>query len=109
MPIQRAPALVSPLEDNDYWIDLLATQMNLSPVEACDLLIREERLNRILNASQTLKPGDQELISLRYGAGLGNQEIAETMQISSNAVAVRLHRALGRLREAVLDETDREK
>ncbi len=72
-------------------------------------LIREERLNRILNASQTLKPGDQELISLRYGAGLGNAEIAEAMQISSNAVAVRLHRALGRLRDAVLDQTEIEK
>jgi RNA polymerase sigma-70 factor (ECF subfamily) len=72
-------------------------------------LIREERLNRILNASQTLKPGDQELISLRYGAGLGNQEIAEAMEISSNAVAVRLHRALGRLRDAVLEQTENEK
>jgi RNA polymerase sigma-70 factor (ECF subfamily) len=72
-------------------------------------LIREERLNRILNASQTLKPGDQELISLRYGAGLGNAEIAEAMQISSNAVAVRLHRALGRLKDAVHDQTEIEK
>jgi RNA polymerase sigma-70 factor (ECF subfamily) len=72
-------------------------------------LIREERLNRILNASQTLKPGDQELLSLRYGAGLGNAEIAEAMQISSNAVAVRLHRALGRLKDAVHDQAEIEK
>lgn len=69
-------------------------------------LIREERLNRILNASQTLTPEDQELISLRYGAGLGNQEIADALQISPNAVAVRLHRALKRLRTEVLDPTE---
>ena len=55
----------------------------------------------ILNANHGLRPADQEILSLRYGAGLNNQEIAEALNISGNAVAVRVHRALARLKEAV--------
>lgn len=64
-------------------------------------MMREERLQRLLNASQTLRAADSEILSLRYGAGLQNPEIAEHLGITANAVAVRLHRALTRLREAV--------
>lgn len=61
-------------------------------------LVREERVQTVLNASSALRSADKEILSLRYGAGLANGEIAETMGISANAVAVRLHRALARLR-----------
>jgi RNA polymerase sigma factor (sigma-70 family) len=64
-------------------------------------VIREERIQRLLNGSRTLRRGDQEILSLRYGAGLDNREIAEHLGISNNAVAVRLHRALKRLKDAV--------
>ena len=64
-------------------------------------LLREERLSMILNANRCLRPADQEILSLRYGAGLNNQEIAEALNISGNAVAVRVHRALARLKDAV--------
>lgn len=64
-------------------------------------VLREERIQKILNGARKLRKSDQEILSLRYGAGLGNQEIAETLGISSNAVAVRLHRALKRLRDCV--------
>ena len=60
-------------------------------------VIRQERIQRLLNGAQTLRKADQEILSLRYGAGLGNAEIAEHLDISNNAVAVRLHRALKRL------------
>ena len=66
-------------------------------------LLREEQLRRLFNAAATLRSADQEILSLRYGAGLGNAEIAETLKITSNAVAVRIHRALGRLRAAVAE------
>jgi RNA polymerase sigma factor (sigma-70 family) len=55
----------------------------------------------ILNANRSLRPADQEILSLRYGAGLNNQEIAQALNISGNAVAVRVHRALARLKETV--------
>ncbi len=64
-------------------------------------VLKEERIQRLLNGSQALRKADQEILSLRYGAGLGNAEIAETLDISNNAVAVRLHRALKRLKDAV--------
>jgi RNA polymerase sigma-70 factor (ECF subfamily) len=64
-------------------------------------MLREERIQALLNASHTLRAGDQEILSLRYGAGLMNPEIAESLGISANAVAVRLHRALQRLKDAV--------
>jgi len=64
-------------------------------------VVRQERIQSLLNGSQTLRKADQEILSLRYGAGLDNGEIAEHLRISNNAVAVRLHRALKRLRAAV--------
>lgn len=64
-------------------------------------VVREERIQRLLNGSQTLRKADQEILSLRYGSGLDNGEIAEHLGISNNAVAVRLHRALKRLKDAV--------
>jgi RNA polymerase sigma-70 factor (ECF subfamily) len=70
-------------------------------------VLREERIEALLNASRELRPADQEILSLRYGAGLGNREIAEALKVSGNAVAVRLHRALGRLK-AVVEEQQRD-
>jgi RNA polymerase sigma-70 factor (ECF subfamily) len=64
-------------------------------------IIKQERIQRLLNGTQTLPKGDQEILSLRYGAGLLNAEIAEHLEISNNAVAVRLHRALKRLKASV--------
>ena len=64
-------------------------------------VIRQERIQKLLNGSRTLCQADQEILSLRFGAGLDNAEIAEHLRISNNAVAVRLHRALKRLRISV--------
>lgn len=66
-------------------------------------MIREERIQRLLNGSRTLRKSDQEILSLRYGTGLDNAEIAEHLNISHNAVAVRLHRALKRLKAWVAE------
>ncbi len=67
-------------------------------------LLREEQLRRLFNAAATLRPADQEILSLRYGVGLGNTEIAEALKITSNAVAVRIHRAVTRLKAAVAED-----
>jgi RNA polymerase sigma-70 factor (ECF subfamily) len=66
-------------------------------------VIREERIQTLLNSAGSLRKPDQEILSLRYGAGLGNQEIADTLGVTANAVAVRLHRALKRLKKAVAE------
>lgn len=64
-------------------------------------VVRQERIQKMLNASGALRSADQEILSLRYGAGLANSEIADAMGISANAVAVRLHRALARLKNSL--------
>lgn len=71
-------------------------------------VVREERIQRLLNGSRTLRRADQEILSLRYGSGLDNGEIAEHLGISNNAVAVRLHRALKRLKAAVDQQNESE-
>lgn len=64
-------------------------------------VVKQERIQRLLNGSHTLRKPDQDILSLRYGAGLSNGEIADHLGVSNNAVAVRLHRALKRLKSAV--------
>jgi DNA-directed RNA polymerase specialized sigma24 family protein len=46
----------------------------------------------------SLDQRDRELLSLRYGADLTARQIAELLELKTNAVEVALHRALGRLR-----------
>lgn len=67
-------------------------------------VIKQERIQRLLNGARTLRKADQEVLSLRYGAGLDNSEIADHLGISNNAVAVRVHRALKRLKASLEEE-----
>jgi len=53
----------------------------------------------------TLSPADQELLRLVAWEELGNDEIAQVLGISPNAVAIRLHRARGRF-AAVLKDSE---
>ena len=45
-----------------------------------------------------LSERDRELVALRYGADLTAREIADVLELQTNAVEVALHRALARLR-----------
>jgi RNA polymerase sigma factor (sigma-70 family) len=56
-------------------------------------------------AVASLSPQDRELIALRYGADLTARQIAELLEMKTNAVEVALHRALERLR-AQLEEPE---
>jgi RNA polymerase sigma-70 factor (ECF subfamily) len=58
------------------------------------------------NAVSQLDERDRELIALRYGADLTARQIAETLDVRTNAVEVALHRALGRLRAAYEEPGD---
>ena len=52
-----------------------------------------------------LESRDRELIALRYGADLTARQIAELQGAKTNAVEVALHRALGRLRTHLEDDS----
>jgi RNA polymerase sigma-70 factor (ECF subfamily) len=57
------------------------------------------------SAVSRLETRDQELIALRYGADLTARQIAELQGAKTNAVEVALHRALGRLRTHLEDDS----
>jgi RNA polymerase sigma-70 factor (ECF subfamily) len=57
-----------------------------------------ERLT-VQAAVSRLDERDRELIALRYGADLSARQIAQRLELSTNAVDVALHRARARLRE----------
>jgi RNA polymerase sigma-70 factor (ECF subfamily) len=58
---------------------------------------------RLAGAMSRLGERERELIALKYGADLTARQIGELLGLQTNAVEVALHRALGRLRQA-LDE-----
>ena len=86
-------------------LDRVPDLVSQSPSQE-ERIIHEEQIQSLLNAVATLREADREILSLRYGSGLGNAEIAENLKISPNAVAVRIHRALRRLKEAVTASDD---
>ena len=57
-------------------------------------------------AVNRLSERDRELIALRYGADLSARQIAQRVELSTNAVEVALHRARSRLREELEGPAD---
>ena len=70
--------------------------------------LEDETLRRLAlsGAVARLEPRDRDLIALRYGADLTARQIAEELDLRTNAVEVALHRALGRLRETIGEPGD---
>jgi RNA polymerase sigma factor (sigma-70 family) len=69
--------------------------------------LEEDAVRRIAlsSAVSRLEARDRELIALRYGADLTARQIAELQGAKTNAIEVALHRALGRLRTHLDDES----
>ena len=65
-----------------------------------------ESVNRLdlHGAVATLDDRDRELVALRYGADLSAKQIAQVLELKTNAVEVALHRALRRLRDRLTPE-----
>jgi RNA polymerase sigma-70 factor, ECF subfamily len=76
--------------------------------------LEEEAIRRVsvVAAVAELDERDRELIALRYGADLSARQIAQRLELSTNAVDVALHRARMRLRAELegraADEEDSE-
>lgn len=67
-------------------------------------VIRREEVNRMRQALSTLSEREQEIVRLKFGGGLGNQEIARLLRLKPGHVAVLLYRALRKLRILLQDE-----
>ncbi len=60
---------------------------------------RMEEVRQLRLCLADLPQLDQDIISLKFGAGLNNREIARALQVSESNVGTRLYRAVQRLRE----------
>jgi RNA polymerase sigma-70 factor (ECF subfamily) len=80
------------------WSNTEFATEDVDSVDATDL--EEEAIRRLTlsRAVASLDERDRELIALRYGADLTARQIAELLDVRTNAIEVALHRALGRLR-----------
>lgn len=63
-----------------------------------------EQLRRVQLAIRHLPEQQQEVLALKFGSGLGNQEIAQATGLTANHVGVLLHRAVRALRLALAAE-----
>jgi RNA polymerase sigma-70 factor (ECF subfamily) len=67
--------------------------------ESEDRLDEELLIERVRAVIPELPAVQQEVLALRYADGLSPKEIARQLGISENAVSVRIHRAIARLKE----------
>jgi RNA polymerase sigma-70 factor (ECF subfamily) len=66
-------------------------------------LLHEERRGLIREALTRLPPRDADLLTLKYAEGRSTAELAASLELSVSAVEARLHRARGRLRQALAE------
>jgi RNA polymerase sigma factor (sigma-70 family) len=91
---QRQPIVALELADDQQALEP-------SPPEA---VMRRQELDRLRAALSTLAEREQEIIRLKFGGGLGNQEIAKVLRLRAGHVAVILYRALRKLRVRLEEE-----
>ncbi|MBU0638962.1 MAG: sigma-70 family RNA polymerase sigma factor [Planctomycetes bacterium] len=70
-------------------------------------LARHERVGQVQRALRRLPARDREVLVLRYLEGLPVAELAAVLEVSHNAVEVRLSRARKRLKSELLGALDR--
>jgi len=66
-----------------------------------DALVQDESHRELRRALERLSPRERELLALKYGAEMTNRAIAAQLGVGESNVGVILHRAVGRLREAL--------
>jgi RNA polymerase sigma-70 factor (ECF subfamily) len=71
---------------------------NPSPEE---MVIKAEQLRQVQACVGELSEQQQEVLSLKFGAGLSYKEMGKAMKITPTYVGVLLHRAVRDLREAL--------
>jgi RNA polymerase sigma factor (sigma-70 family) len=78
---------------------------DVSPEQAA---IEADQLGRVQVHMRKLPKRQQEVLALKFGGGLGNQELAKAMRLKPNHVGVLLHRAVRALRLALEEEEEEE-
>ncbi|MBN1138208.1 MAG: sigma-70 family RNA polymerase sigma factor [Anaerolineae bacterium] len=79
-------------------LEQAAAQPAPDPAPA-EVVMRREELDRLRVALAAISEREQEIIRLKFGGALGNQEIGQVLRLKPGHVAVLLYRALRKLRE----------
>ena len=69
------------------------------PAWHAELSLERDKLSEII---KTMSPRDQEVLDMKFFAGLEPEEMAKVLSITSNHASVLVYRALGRLRSNYL-------
>lgn len=86
---------VAPDASSVYMAAELIDQLSSPSVKA----VRNEMLEQVKSAIDSLSEGDREIIALRHGELLSNEEIAILMEISNKAASMRYTRAILKLKD----------
>lgn len=65
--------------------------------DVLDAVVRHDEIEQARAAISRLRPGDREVVLLRYSAGLSSEEFSHVLGISRAAARTRLSRALDRI------------
>lgn len=92
----------------DYWRKKRHVEVELQEVavheDPAENLIEKENKLLLNQALATLPRKEQELIALKYQAGLKNHQIADLTGLSQSNVGVILHRTLKKLQKMITSE-----
>lgn len=77
-------------------LDPSAPDGDESPDMQAEVNVRHDQLRLLV---QTLPPADQELVALKFGAGMTNRAIARVLNRSESAIGTALHKLMRKLRE----------
>ena len=91
----------APREGTDMVRAAPASLTQSTPLEELE---RKEFLSLLRRKMVVLSETERDVIALKFTEGLGNGEIAALLGVTANRLGVMLHRALGRLRAAMLEE-----
>ena len=71
-----------------------------------EILVRKEQFARLRELISTLTPRQQEIVTLKFFAGLCNYEIADILNLNERTVASHLCQALKTLKETFQREVE---
>ncbi len=96
-------------EQTGAWSTLQQSIVSGGPnpsVDPAEQAIKAEQIQRLQSAIQQLSPADQQIIHLRHSAGLSFAQIADSLDQPLGTVLSRGHRALGKLKKLMTQDTD---
>lgn len=99
---RREARIRSPGEEDQEALAGNAPGREPRPIESA--VLSAERDQGLQEALGRLGEADREILTLRFMEQLPTEEVAQILQCSRNNVYVRLHRALGRLRDQLATE-----